>query len=417
MAYTCEEIKGLDNPYLELGDGDALAAHREELNKLSAPEMKSLASRMILGCPQEELKDFGHAIEALRNPADDTQSFHAVMYEAYEIKRRILSLLDPRMKNPHSMILGAEFDEELFTTNNELAIEVFKGNESAIACRLAETTPEGDRSKVSRNVSNLFNDTVFAAKVGHAFTVKRNIDRLLLSDRPDQFFTSRDFSIESCHEFSKLFDVVKDKELTIAGKLALHTPETSRTTVAQHIAGVWSEDSELATQTRTAFALRRDIEQLLLGKNPEQFFSSREFSIDNCLAFAPLFPALLEGHEQAIGEKLSKCDPKTRADINTKLERINPAAHNQESTFRKIACAMNTVGQSNQKAPIPEPVEVSPAQAESNARNMNALFKSEIRQRRTETTTQPEFELALDESDDEQDAKNDGCSSFCGLFK
>ncbi|MFO3154858.1 hypothetical protein SCR00_04520 [Legionella pneumophila serogroup 1] len=54
MTFTCDELKGLEHPYEVLGNGDALAENREELNKLSNDEKLVLASRLVLECPVKQ---------------------------------------------------------------------------------------------------------------------------------------------------------------------------------------------------------------------------------------------------------------------------------------------------------------------------------------------------------------------------
>ncbi|HAT9398147.1 lpg0008 family Dot/Icm T4SS effector [Legionella pneumophila] len=418
MTFTCDELKGLEHPYKVLGNGDALAENREELNKLTNDEKLVLASRLVLECPVNELKDFAHAIEAARMPQDDSDTFHSFLFQAYQVKKRIISLLDPRNKNPHSMILEKEFDGELFNNFNKLAIDVLTNNEVAIALRLAETTPAQDRSRVSQNINNIFPQSLFAAKVGHAFAVRRDIERLLLGDRPDQFFSSREFKIDSCIEFASLFNVViNDKESSIAGKLALRTPAENRSDVVMKIKGFCAEDSELAIKVQSAFALRRDIERNLLGDNPEQFFNSRDFSVDLCLEFAILFPELLKGHEQAIGEKLAKLDAKVRSDISRKLEMINGAAHEQSSPFRIIASAMVPKEEPCLTKPtpvvLPSTEEIIPKQeSPTSLRNRNVLFKEQTEEHKKKNS---QMEPIASDSEEEEEKQN--CwTSFCGLF-
>ncbi|AMV12714.1 hypothetical protein ULM_00100 [Legionella pneumophila] len=87
MTFTCDELKGLEHPYKVLGNGDALAENREELNKLTNDEKLVLASRLVLECPVNELKDFAHAIEAARMPQDDSDTFHSFLFQAYQVKK------------------------------------------------------------------------------------------------------------------------------------------------------------------------------------------------------------------------------------------------------------------------------------------------------------------------------------------
>ncbi|KGP63791.1 hypothetical protein EP47_06120 [Legionella norrlandica] len=405
MGLTCEEIKGLEHPYEVLGNGDALAENREELNKLTTEEKLNLATRLILECPPNELRNFAFAMEALRVPTNDSESFHSVLSQAYEVKRRIIALLDPKNKNPHSMILDKEFDEELFNNFNQLAIDVLAKNEATIAARLAETTPSQECSRVSQNINNIFPKSLFAAKVGQAFAVRRDIERLLLGNRPDLFFSSREFRTDACIEFANLFRVIQDKESSIAGKLALHTPAEMRDDVAKKIKSFCAEDNDLTIKVQSAFALRRDIDRFLLGDNPEQFFCSRDFSVDLCLEFGMLFPELLKGHEYTIGEKLAKLDAKIRSDISRKLEMINASAHDQSNPFRLIASAMIPKEELCLK---PTPIVLTSAEATkseppTSLRNRHVWFQSNP-------------SVGSDSEEDDEEEEKNCWTNFCGLF-
>lgn len=420
MGYTVEELRDLKNPYKDLGTGDALAEHREELNSLTPDEQKSLAARMILECPLSDLRTFGHEIEAGRTPHNDKKTFHAVLSEAYEIKNRIIALLDPRNKNPHLLILDNEFDEELFNNHKQLAIDVLENNEAAIAERLALTTPATDRHQLALNVKGIFPGSVLAEKIGHAFAVRRDIDNHLLGDNPHEFFASREYNEDACHEFSGLFSVITDQESSIAAKLALTVPQDNRSSILRNIQGIVPTSNELARKVGAAFELRRSIDLTLLGDKPEQFFA-RGFSADLCNEFSMLFPALLKGSEAAIGEKLSQLGEGVRADINRKLEMINSAAHDQSNPFRLIAAAMTPKQETTQKACLSSEVSKSEPVVSSSGTNPHSVFNSllikqpEITQRRSLLSRAPT--LVDTSSSEESDSNDDGClKKFCGLF-
>jgi hypothetical protein len=417
MTLTVEQLRHLPEPYATLCTGDALSEHRDELNQLTPEEMHDLATRLILACPKEDLGDFGHAIEALRRPHDDKTSFHAVLMEAYEVKKRLLSLVDVKNKKPYLLFLEPEFDEELFYNFNGLAIQILADNESNIAEKLALLTPENKRSELEQNLQNQFPDSLFTTKVGHAFAVRRDIDRLLLGDEPYQFFASREFSVDAVIEFKGLFQLINGNESIIAGKLALSTPEAYRSKVAQNINSL-APTGELSQKIRTAFELRRNIDQMLLGTKPELFFERRQgFNEGICLEFPMLFPALLTGKEQDIGEKLAQvADSKVRSDIAQKLERINNAAHDQNNTLRKIASAMTTPKQAiPRKQVAPSLVLSSPSEAKqgeisdttpsSSDNRRYALFNDQLQKQ-----TPAEKPIA------KKDANSTCCDSFCGLF-
>lgn len=408
MGYTVEEIRDLENPYQDLGNGDALAQHRDELNKLTPEEQMNLASRMVLGCPSTELRGFRHVIEAAINLSakDENQTFYSVLSDAYEVKSRIFALLDSRNPNPHRLLLDRELNKKMFNNFNQLAMDVLNNNEAAIAERLAITTPQDARNQLALNVNEIFPDSPFASKLDHAFAIRNDIDSLLLSDHPEQFFISPEFSIDRCIEFKGLFRTLTEQDASsIAQKLALSTPKEQRNKVSLHCQQLNAANDTFSGKVRDAFVLRRDIDDLLLRDHPEQFFTSRDFSVDLCLEFSGLF-TLLKGQEQAIGAKLSLLDKNTRIDINRKLEMINGSAHDQTNSFRLIASAMSSKEEAVQKTnttPQEPLVEQTP-----NSTNPHALFN----QRRQEVRP-----AALDEVDSDEEEKEKSCvQRFCGFL-
>ncbi|WP_298623131.1 hypothetical protein [uncultured Legionella sp.] len=412
MGYTAEELRDLEHPYEDLGTGDALAENMAELNSLSPEDQKSLAARLILACPQSELKAFRSQIEAARTPHDDKQTFHAVLSEAYEIKNRILALLDLRNTKPHQLILGNEFNEKLFHNHRQLAIDVLQDNETSIAERLALTTPPENRNQLTLNVRGIFPDSLLAKKIGHAFAIRRDIDNLLLGAEPHQFFASREYNEDACHEFAGLFSTISGHESSIAAKLALTVPKEERSGILRNISGLISAKDELSRKVSAAFELRRTIELTLLGDKPEQFFS-RGFSADLCNEYSVLFSTLIKSKEAAIGEKLSQLDEGTRADINRKLEQINSAAHEQSSPFRLIAEAMTPKQDAVQStsAELPKPESV----VASCGTNPNSLFSvsPELTQRKSLLSGTP---ITADNTGP-GDSNDDGCiKKFCGMF-
>lgn len=409
MTLTLDELRELPEPYATLRTGEALSEHREQLNQLPLEEMRDLAAKLVLGCPQEELRDFGYAIEAIRQPHSDEKCFHAVLVKAFEVKKRLLSLLDSRNTKPHLLFLGAEFDETLFNEFNSLALHVMEDNEAEIAGKLAKFTPEDKRSELKNNLDRQFPESLITTKVGQAFTIRRDIDNLLLSDRPYQYFLSRDFCVDSDVEFPELFQVIIGKESSIAGKLALNTPAEDRSKIARNV-NMLAATGEFSQKIRTAFELRRNIDLLLLSKTPETFFETRRgFNEDACLEFSLLFPALLEDKEQAIGEKLSQItDSKIRSDIALKLERINSTALDQNSPFRKIASAMSTPKPfTNQLEDLltPQNSPISRPRHQTSGSARNSLFNEQLR-------ANPLIEKPIVPAAKEASC----CSKFCGLF-
>ncbi|KTD11808.1 hypothetical protein Lgra_1266 [Legionella gratiana] len=216
MPFTYEEIIELENPYEQLSNGDALAEHAKVLNQLSEKEQKTLATKIIAACPDSKFKQYGRYIDALR--IFEADGFHAVLFDAYQVKHRIFTLLDPRNKRPQALFLE-EFNPDIFNNFSELAKEVLKGNEQAIAERLALCTPEGSRSKLARNIEITFPHSTFATKSKAAFAIRHNID-ILLGENPEQFFESRDFNKDAYNMFPGIFQtLLKGQEEQIGKKL------------------------------------------------------------------------------------------------------------------------------------------------------------------------------------------------------
>ncbi|KTC91498.1 hypothetical protein OQJ18_12345 [Fluoribacter dumoffii] len=219
MAFTYEELIALDNPYEELSTGDALAENAKVLNSLSNQEQVMLATKMIAACPETRFKEYSHHIEALGRLAHNESTFHAVLTAAYEVRHRISSLLDPRNKTPHTLF-SKEFNPGLFHRFSALANLTLESNESAIAERLALCAPEDERSKIAHNLSIAFPKHILAEKTRLAFTLRRNVETFLLSDNPEKFFISRDYSSDTCNMFVNMFrSLLAGHEQTIGKKL------------------------------------------------------------------------------------------------------------------------------------------------------------------------------------------------------
>lgn len=217
MPFSYEEIIKLENPYEQLSSGDALAENAKVLNQLSEEEQETLATKIIAACPESQFKQYGRHINALRS--FEEEGFHAVISRAYQVRHRIVSLLDPRNKTPHSLFLE-EFSSDLFNNFSDLARKTLIGNEQAIAERLALCTPEGVRGKLARKIEITFPHSSFATKSKAAFAIRHSIDKLL-GDNPEQFFEGRDFNKDSYNMFPGMFqELLKGQEKRIGEKLS-----------------------------------------------------------------------------------------------------------------------------------------------------------------------------------------------------
>jgi hypothetical protein len=221
MAFTYQEIIALENPYEELSTGDALAENAAVLNALDNDEKRTMATKIIAACPQAKLNSYFLQIEALKNPSNTSESFHSVISEAYQVRKRIFALIDPKNRAPHNLLIGDEFTPELFHRFKELTQKVLENNEPIIAERLALCAPDAARSQIARNIDIAFPKSALTTTLQTAFTLRRNIDHVLLGAKPEQFFTSPDYKKETCDLFATMFrTLLKDKEKEIADKLA-----------------------------------------------------------------------------------------------------------------------------------------------------------------------------------------------------
>lgn len=391
-----------DNPYSMLGTADALAIYKDELNDLADEVRKGLSIRLIMNCPAENMRSFFHAIEALTDPVDRAQSIYTVMSQAYKVKNSLLSLMDDRNKEPHLMILG-QFDIELFNEYNALASDILRGNELEIAQKLAKTTPQELHNDLKLKLGQLFLNSPLTTKTGHAFTVCRNIDNLLLGETPHQFFSDEDFNPGAYGEFSELItEAIKDKESTIAAKIALHAHTNDvRREVQANLQNICISENELALKIQSAFTLRRNIDLYLLGEKPELFFSSRDFDLDSCNEFSLLLSELLRGKEQQIGEALSHVtDPRLYSSISRNLALMNNAAHDSTNPFRLIASVMGKT-----------------ADKKHSQQNSDSSHSSSIFHKRNIKLLKPADAVASSADTSNDESTPDDSWTCCGLFK
>ncbi|KTC80881.1 hypothetical protein Lche_2901 [Legionella cherrii] len=235
MVFTYEELIALENPYEHLSDGDALAENAKAFETLSGKEKIAIATKIIAACPEAKFKQYGHHIKALGGLIKDEGSFHSVITEAYQVRQRINSLLDPRNKSPHVLFSAKEFNPAPFSQFSALAKQLLECNESEIAERFALCVPEQERHQIAFNVGIAFPKSILKEKINHAFLLRRNIEKLLLGDTPDKFFTSRDYDGDSCRMFVNMFRVLlKGQEESIAGKLCA-LESVSRSSVKRHL--------------------------------------------------------------------------------------------------------------------------------------------------------------------------------------
>jgi hypothetical protein len=256
MTLSVEQIKALANPYAELGDSDSLIEHREQLNSLSEQEQRDIAIKIISHCPNTNLNELGYVIRALKPHGNTEETFADVISRVFDLRKRIMGLTDDRNSNPHKLLLAPEFESDLFAEFNKFSLQLLNSNEATIAKNLVLSTPEKKRFELVFNVRNAFPGSLLVTKLGEAFTLRREIEHHLLSEKPYNFFTSLEFNPQSYLELGELLlKLIKGKEDLILSNLET-TPEGRRSTVLANMESIFSNNtlfSALLEKTKELF--------------------------------------------------------------------------------------------------------------------------------------------------------------------
>lgn len=276
MRYTAKDIEDFNqNGLYELFDNsDTLVENRTMLDSLPAEEKKTVATKMILGCPSEKMKDFGLAIKALASYVNDQEqeTFYAVIREAHKVKSHILGLIDPENKNPHALFTDESLPA-LFKQFDVMVDELLETYEVLIAERLALVTPSAKATSVVRPIMNMFERESFSTTVAAAFTLKHNIQHLL-GNNPERFFTSRDFNEKLCRKFPKLLEVLQGHEEEIALKLTQISSEQTQSTIKQCLRSLTSGIHDQISPFSLILKAMPQNKSLSIGDNPNSHFGS-----------------------------------------------------------------------------------------------------------------------------------------------
>lgn len=223
------------NPYQLLRSEDGIEKQLTLLNALHPTDMGKLSSSIAYECPVTELQAYTQIVskflkktlldsdteEGFTSSSDSELGFCEMLYNALEAKRVVQELLNPTNEEPFQEFLDTHYNNSLFTAFRELCLKLLKGQELAVAEKLALTTPQKDRYLVFSNLNKAFGGTTFAKLVTTAFAIRRDIDYFLLGEEPGEFFFNDEFKPDSYLKFPNLFDcLLKDKEQAIGLKLA-----------------------------------------------------------------------------------------------------------------------------------------------------------------------------------------------------
>lgn len=231
---TPDDIINLPNPFQKFSNDAELVKNRNALNELTPENKRTLATKMLLECPGDELNYFGKIIEAARIPADDTNSFHEMLAQGFSVTKHIKSLFDLKNFKPFQLFVGSNFNADNYNEFNELKNSLLKGKEFEIAVRLAITTPQEKRDELSKNIRII--SPSLSAEVQSAFLIQHHIELHLEGDlkllngkphRPEQFFLDRDFNADTYNKFHMLFEteLLKNKEQDLANKIVANVTD------------------------------------------------------------------------------------------------------------------------------------------------------------------------------------------------
>jgi hypothetical protein len=159
------------------------------IDALNHEEKKSLATKIIAGCPKEEFDKYIGTLGVLKRYQG---SFCSVIMEAYEVRLFISALLDPQNRNSYTLFLDLGSTPGSFHQFPDL-VKAVLGRESAIAETLALYVPKARRSHIAYNMCVCFPESTLSDRILKAFILRRDIENFLLENKPEQFFGSRKF--------------------------------------------------------------------------------------------------------------------------------------------------------------------------------------------------------------------------------
>ena len=272
MTYNREELLQLENPYEVLGNGDVLAEHSHVLNALNAEEKERLALEIIKGCPSREMRNLGHALNALRIGHPSVETFYSVISAAHQLKIRIEALRNNEDKHSYRGLLD-ESITYLVHCFPDFSQSLLRTQESIIAENLALYTPEDSRSDVAQQINILFPRSTLSKAVGTTFALRREIT-LLLGDTPELFFTSKEFNRENCLAYSRLFSELEGHEDKIGLKLAQIKSLTTQKDIKERLASLTMSSNEQANPFKHILdKMNAASKEASTGRSPSALFA------------------------------------------------------------------------------------------------------------------------------------------------
>ena len=267
-----------------------------------------------------------------------------------------------------------------------------------LATKIIHACPKTDLNPLRKKLEalNVNGKNSFYSVITQAYEVKQSLIGLVdpRNKNPHNLFLGKEFNSGVYAQFGELAQLtLKGSESGLAEKLALKTPADQRSELARNIA-IAFPDSLFAKKIGTAMTLVHQLETLLLGAHPEQFFSSPDFNTEICKEFLNLSATTLKGQEKAIGDKLSELALATQAQLRRKLQLLSSTTHDAANPFKLIIDVMpyqptnistnpNTLYGKSEKEPY------SPALQQSTSLNSEASTIDVMPNQPTNLSTNP----------------------------
>lgn len=274
-------------------------------------------------------------------------------------------------------------DGDVLAAHQDILDALEDDRKTILAHTMASKCPPEKLKEFGRALNVLHSQRNSSANSFHAVIyplhqVKIRIFGLLDPKNPRPAATLED-SLDLFNE-QKIFalHVLKNHEAAIAERLAASAPE-ERSKTAQWLHATFPK-SVLSQNISIAFTLQSNIERLLLGAQPEQFFTSRDFSREHCLLFANLFTPINAEQAQSIGIKLAKISTvETRSKVEDGLKLLTTSVHDQTNPFALMRQAMieNTLSVAhNAYSSFSSPAKKQEAREDKTAESSHAASSS-----------------------------------------
>lgn len=244
------------------------------------------------------------------------------------------------LKKPYEQFSNGDVLAEHAKVLNQLS----KEEQHILASLIIADCPVSNFKKYRNDINalNIFKENGFHSVLSGAYEVRSRIYSLLdLKNKMPHTLFLEMHTLDLLNKFSSLAIVLLgSNEQAITERLALCTPEESRSTLARNLE-IAFPGSPFESKSKMAFTIRCSLDKLL-GENPEQFFESRDFNKDAYTMYPNMVHTLLKGKEEQIGKKLAVLEPNLHIPIRHQLQLLHTETVDDANPFKLIAKAMES---------------------------------------------------------------------------